>query len=212
MLLAVNMPEHEPQVGQAERSISPSSSSLTLASLDAIIESMRSSLRTSGLPSRSCVPTILPASIGPPETKMVGMLRRIAAISMPGRDLVAVRDADQRVGAVRVHHVLDAVGDEVAARQRVQHPAVAHRDAVVDGDGVELDAPAAGGVDDLLHALPDVVQVHVARDELREAVGDGDDRLLEVGVLHPGGAPERARAGHVAALRSRCGCGIRERS
>ena len=28
--------------------------------------------------------TALPASIGPPETKMVGMLTRIAAISMPG--------------------------------------------------------------------------------------------------------------------------------
>ena len=77
MLLAVNMPEHDPQVGQADRSISPSSASLTLASLDAIIESMRSSLRTSGLPSRPCVPTILPASIGPPDTKMVGMLRRM---------------------------------------------------------------------------------------------------------------------------------------
>src|SRR5262249_9683696 len=84
MLLAVNMPEHEPQVGQAQRSISPSWASLTLASLDAIIESMRSSFRTSGLPSRSCVPAILPASIGPPDTKIVGMLRRIAASSMPG--------------------------------------------------------------------------------------------------------------------------------
>ena len=28
--------------------------------------------------------TTLPASIGPPETKTVGMLSRIAAISMPG--------------------------------------------------------------------------------------------------------------------------------
>ena len=117
------------------------------------------------------------------------------------RDLVAVRDADQRVGAVRVHHVLDAVGDEVAARQRVEHPPVPHRDAVVDRDGVELDAPAASRVDDRLHALADVVQVDVARDELREAVGDGDDRLVEIGVSHPGGAPERARPRHVASVR-----------
>ena len=84
MLLAVNMPEHDPQVGHADRSISPSSASLTLASLEAIIESMRSSFRTSGFPSRPCVPIILPASIGPPETKMVGMLSRSVAISMPG--------------------------------------------------------------------------------------------------------------------------------
>ena len=84
MLFAVNIPEQEPQVGQAERSISPSSASDTFASLAAIIESMRSSLRTTGFPSRPCVPAILPASIGPPETKMVGMLRRIAAINIPG--------------------------------------------------------------------------------------------------------------------------------
>ncbi len=84
MLLAVNIPEHDPQVGQADRSISASSASLTLASLDAIIESIRSSLRTIGFPSRSWVPTILPASIGPPDTKMVGMSRRMAAINMPG--------------------------------------------------------------------------------------------------------------------------------
>jgi hypothetical protein len=55
-----------------------------LSSPEAIIESMRSSLRTSGLPSRSCVPTILPASMGPPETKIVGMLSRIVASSIPG--------------------------------------------------------------------------------------------------------------------------------
>ena len=84
MLLAVNMPEHDPQVGHAERSICASASSLTEASLAAIIGSMRSSLRTSGLPSRSRVPTSLPASMGPPDTKMVGTLSRIAAINMPG--------------------------------------------------------------------------------------------------------------------------------
>ena len=84
MLLAVNMPEQEPQVGQAERSIRASSWSLTLSSLEAIIESIRSSLRVRGLPSRSCVPASLPASMGPPETKIVGMSRRIAAINMPG--------------------------------------------------------------------------------------------------------------------------------
>src|SRR5882672_11102842 len=76
MLLAVNMPEHEPHVGHAERSIFSSSSSLTDESLDAIIESIKSNLRIVGLPSRSIVPTILPASIGPPDTKIVGMFRR----------------------------------------------------------------------------------------------------------------------------------------
>ena len=36
------------------------------------------------MPSRLCVPTILPASIGPPDTKMVGTFSRMAAISIPG--------------------------------------------------------------------------------------------------------------------------------
>ena len=45
MELAVNMPEHDPQVGQAFSSISSRSSSETLLSAAAIIGSIRSSLR-----------------------------------------------------------------------------------------------------------------------------------------------------------------------
>ena len=48
--------------------------SVTEGSADLTIASMRSSL---ALPRT-------PASIGPPETKTVGMFRRIAAMSMPG--------------------------------------------------------------------------------------------------------------------------------
>jgi hypothetical protein len=43
MELAVNMPEHEPQVGQAERSMTLTSSSLTLSSAAATMASTRSS-------------------------------------------------------------------------------------------------------------------------------------------------------------------------
>ena len=76
--LAVNMPEQEPQVGHAERSTAATSSSEQLLSAAFTIASTRSSEMTlfSHL--------TLPASIGPPETKTTGMLRRIAAISMPG--------------------------------------------------------------------------------------------------------------------------------
>ena len=72
------MPEHDPQVGQAERSISCTSSSLTDVSPALIIGSMRSSLTSTP------ASLVFPASIGPPVTKIVGMLRRIAAINMPG--------------------------------------------------------------------------------------------------------------------------------
>src|SRR5690606_9050285 len=84
MLLAVNIPEQLPQVGQAERSSSSTSWSLTFESPAATIASTRSSLRRITLPSRSRVPSLLPASIGPPETKTVGILSRIAAINIPG--------------------------------------------------------------------------------------------------------------------------------
>ena len=76
--LAVNMPEHEPQVGQAERSITSTSASLTLLSAAATMASIRSTARS--LP----LMLTLPDSIGPPETNTVGMLIRSAAISMPG--------------------------------------------------------------------------------------------------------------------------------
>ena len=116
------------------------------------------------------------------------------------RDLVAVGDADQRVRAVRVDHVLHRVGDQLPAGQRVEHAAVAHGDAVVDRDRVELAPDAAG----LGHRVGDqrteVAQVYVPGNELGEAVGDGDDRLAEVGVGHAGGAPQRAGAGHHAAV------------
>ena len=41
-----------------------------------------------------------------------------------GGDLVAVGDADHGVGRVRVAHVLDRVGDQLAAGQRIEHAVV----------------------------------------------------------------------------------------
>src|SRR4051794_27889497 len=75
---AVNMPEHEPQVGQAERSMVATSSSETRSSAAATMASMRSTFLVTDSA------TYLPASIGPPETNTAGMLSRMAAISMPG--------------------------------------------------------------------------------------------------------------------------------
>ena len=76
MELAVNMPEQEPQVGQAERSTSLRVSSSTLSSAAITMASTRSSLPSASL--------VLPASMGPPDTKITGIFRRMAAISMPG--------------------------------------------------------------------------------------------------------------------------------
>ena len=77
---------------------------------------------------------------------------------------------------------------------------MAHGDAVIDGDGVELLGDAAGLLDLARDELAEILQVHVAGHELGERVDHGDDRLAEVLVLHAGGAPEAAGARHVAAV------------
>src|SRR5690606_6905680 len=117
-----------------------------------------------------------------------------------GGDLVAVGDAHQRVGAVSVDHVLHGVGDDLAAGQRVQHAIVAHGDAVVHGDGVEFLGNATRLLDLAGDQLAQVLQVHVAGHDLGEVVGAGDDRMLEVFVLHAGRAPQGTGAGPVAAV------------
>jgi hypothetical protein len=86
--LAVNIPEQEPHVGQAASSSDSSSASDTEGSAAATIESIRSSLRmadgVTGPFDISVLAMTFPASIGPPDTNTVGMLSRIAAISIPG--------------------------------------------------------------------------------------------------------------------------------
>ena len=74
--LAVNIPEHEPHVGQALRSYSATFSSDAVESAAMTMASTRSRPWLASL--------VLPASIGPPETKITGMFRRNEAISMPG--------------------------------------------------------------------------------------------------------------------------------
>ncbi|MNF49595.1 hypothetical protein D3C84_308700 [compost metagenome] len=117
-----------------------------------------------------------------------------------GGDLVAVGDADDGVGAVGVDHVLDGVGDDLATRQRIQHAVVAHGDAVIHGDGVEFFRYTASAFDFAGDQLAQVLEVDVARYELGERVGNGDDRLFEVVIFHPRGAPQCAGTGHVAAV------------
>ncbi len=119
-------------------------------------------------------------------------------------DLVAVRDADQGVGAVRVDLVFDGVGDDVAARQRVQHAGVPHGDAVIDGHGVELARDAAGLFDGLGNQASDLVQVHMSRQELIEGVRDGDDRLAEILAIDAGGAVKGSSAREYSSIHQFC--------
>ncbi len=116
-----------------------------------------------------------------------------------GGDLVAIGDAHHGVGAVSVYHVFNGIGDDVAAGQAIEHAVVTHGDAIVNGDGIELLGDTAGLLNLPSDQLPQVFQVDVAGNELSEGVHHRNDGLLEVFILHPGGAPQCACAGHIAA-------------
>jgi hypothetical protein len=92
-----------------------------------------------------------------------------------------------------------------AISSRVEHPAMAHRDPVVDGDRVELARDPPGGVDRLGDDLTDRPQMCMAGHELRVGVGDRDDRLAEILACDAGGAQQGARTGHVASARDGVG-------
>ena len=117
-----------------------------------------------------------------------------------GRDLVAVGNAHQRIGAVGVDHVFHAVGNQIAAGQRIQHTAVPHRNTVVHRDGVEFFGQTAGFFNFARHHLAQIMQMHMAGYELGKRVGNRNNRFAEIFVGHTGGTPQGACAGHVAAV------------
>jgi hypothetical protein len=78
---AVNIPEQLPIVGQPLHSSSFSSDSVILPTLNWATPS-KMLIKSTVLPS-----AVLPAAIGPPETKIVGILSLTEAISMPGTTL-----------------------------------------------------------------------------------------------------------------------------
>src|SRR5262249_12593450 len=98
------------------------------------------------------------------------------------RDLVAVGDADHAVEAVGRDHGLHAVGDQLSGGQGELHAVVAHGDAVVHPDGVELEGHAAGVAHRLLHHRPELLQVDVAGHDVHVGVDDGHEGLPHVRV------------------------------
>ena len=57
---------------------------------------------------------------------------------------------------------------------------MAHGDAVAHGDGGELHRGASGGTDAGLDSLGDLVQVHVAGDDLVVGTDHADERPLQL--------------------------------
>ena len=105
ILLAVNIPEHEPHPGQAEHSISDNSSSLIFPALTAPTAS-NTVLRS--LPSNE--------SMGPPETKTDGKLHLAAAISIPGTTLsqLGMKTSASKQWAFTIHSILSAINSREA--------------------------------------------------------------------------------------------------
>ena len=104
MELAVYMPEQEPQVGHTFSSNSHSSSMLILpAATLPTASNMEERLLFS--------PFTRPASIGPPEQKIVGIFSRAAAISSPGTFLSQLGTITRPSNpcAKAMHSVLSAI-------------------------------------------------------------------------------------------------------
>ena len=179
MLLAVNMPEQEPQVGQPACSRASSSAARDLAVLlcrgadeDVDEVDFLAVGRAAGLHR-------------PAADEDRRDVAADGAHQHAGDDLVAVGNADHPVEAMGLDHRLDAVGDQLAAGERILHALVAHGDAVVDADRVEDKRRAAGLADALLNELADLVEVDVTGNDVHVAVADGDERFLKSPSLNP---------------------------
>ena len=107
--------------------------------------------------------------------------------------LVAAGEGHHGVEHVPARHQLDRVGDHLAADQRGLHALGPHRDAVRDGDRVELHRRAARRAHALLDLLGQAAQVEVAGHRLGPGVGDADDRALQGVVVVPDALQVRAR-------------------
>ena len=118
-----------------------------------------------------------------------------------GSNLVAVADAHQGIRLVGVHHILHAVGDYVPGRQGIEHSVVAHRYAVIHGNGVELGSKAAELLQLTLHRLSGFVKMGMSGDKLGEGICNGDYRFAHLLILHSVGLPQRSRSGHSAAFK-----------
>ena len=181
-------------MGHAERSIWPENSSETRGSAAAIIASTRSTERTR---SPCCT---LPASIGPPETKIAGILRRSAAISIPGVILsqLEMQTRASAQWAFTMYSTLSAISSREGRLYSIPPCPM----AMPSSTAIVLNSLATPPAcfDLAGDQLSEILQMDVSGHELREGIGHGDDRFVEVPVLHSGGAPQAARAGHVAAV------------
>ena len=136
MVLAVNMPAHDPSVGQALCSMRLSSSSERASTAWAPTASKTEVMSRA----RSRDPT---REDRPAVEEDAGQVEPGRGHEHAGQGLVAAGQGDQAVEPLGVHDRLHRVGDDLAADQRGPHALVAHGDAVGHGDGHELEGEPA---------------------------------------------------------------------
>ncbi len=186
MLLAVNMPEQEPHVGQATCSISNSLASSIVPGGD----------RPHRLENRDQVHSLAVFQLAgihrTAGNEDSGDVAAHGGHEHARHDLVTVGDADQGVKLVRLHHCLDAVGDDLTAGQAVFHAKVPHGDAIVHTDRVEDEGNAARLAHGLFDDFPEFIQMHMAGNDVDVAVGDSNEGLGKVLFFDAGGAQQTA--------------------
>ena len=184
MELAVNMPEHDPQVGTG----------VALDRLEAVVVELAGHVTADALEHGVEVDRAAVEMAGEHGAAADHDRRHVephGGHEHAGHDLVAARHQHELVERVRDRHRLDRVGDQFAAGQRVEHALVVHGDAVADAHHAELERRAAGRAHAGLDGVDDRAQVHVAGHDLAERVGDADERPLHLGVADAEGAQQR---------------------
>ena len=101
---------------------------------------------------------------------------------------------------MRIDHILDAIGNQIAAGQRIEHAIVPHGDAVIHRDGIKFFRNASGCFDFTRNQLSQIFQMDMPRHKLGEAVHHCNDGLAKIAVFHPRCAPKAARASHIATM------------
>ena len=129
---------------------------------------------------------VLPAFIGPPETKIVGMFSRTAAMSMPGMILsqLGMQTRPSKQWARTIVSTESAMISRLASEyfMPIWPMAMPSQTPMVLNSNGTPPASRMACFDHLGH----LVQMNVARNDLAEAVGDADERLVHIRIGQTG--------------------------
>ena len=200
MELAVNSPEHDPHDGHAANSMSRMSASGTALSADITMASIRSYFR----------PFHLPASMGPPDTKMAGTLSRMAAMSMPGVILsqLEMQIMASAMWAFIMYSTLSAMSSREGSEYSMPLCPMAMPSSMAMVSNSAAKHPCASMI--FLTCCPMSCRCTCPGTNWRERIDNCDYRLSELLLFHAVGAPEAPGPGHAAAGRGcRAAQGVR---